>query len=1252
MRMKKLLKTLLFTFILIGILVGINTTVNAASKKTIALNKKNVTVYVGNSTTLSLKGTNKKVYWLTSNKKVAKVSKKGKVTGIKAGKATITAKLGKKSYKCKVTVKNVSLSKKNISIKYGKKATIKLNGGKIKKVKSSNIKVATVTKSGKITAKKTGKATITVTSTKNKKYTCKVTVVAYLSNTNAEILVGNSKTIKLNGEKIKSIKSSNTKVATVTKKGKITAKKAGKTTITVISTKNKKYKCKVVVKNRPKTEYTVTFNTNGGTNIASQKVKYNTLLVKPDIPTKNGYIFGSWYTDKELKQEYDFSTRVKSNFSLYASWIAIDKSDETYTRGEWIQMLAEMVDMNLDCDKEELQYHFADTEDSKYGIAIETAYAYNLLPEEKLQDELQDVSYFYPDKIAEREFVAYTLSKAMGFTDDESTEFKCEDKNKLNYQTEVQSVVKADFMRLDNGYFNPSAPLSKDDISLIKLAVERTLDSETVSAKQIHNDNLYAEGVIKEELNGINDYIVKEKEDGSFDVSVTKNSKTNNIKLGKVIVLPKNDKYPDGIALKVSKITDLGKKYQLICTEPELEEVYSVIDFAGKAKAQVDQITGTNGVSVSYDPEATDDEVSTMGNINLGGSTALPGKLTFDMPATGYKFSDDLKLKGSVEIKIPDITCKFNADLGLKEGISLNEFTFSMSQEIKIKESLELTLAESGYELTNSAGNTRFEQGRIEIGRVPFEIVPELSLDLVVFVDVSAKGNVNVSYTIYAKEGIQYKDGSVRLIKDFRDSLDLIQIKGSASVTIGNALDLCAFHMFDVVGISLEAGPAFEASFTPHVLATDTLFCSDVALYLTVKVELDQETVVGKFLKKVKHYTLEKEIFKNDSKNPFRVFLHIENSHLVDECTFGVAKLTGSVVDAVTNSAISGARIQVYTTSPEKLVRTKYTNSDGNYSIDNLADGTYKVSISANNYKRYDMEVEVKKNSTIYAETAKMLARTNSSGKVIVSSTDGLTGSELSGVKYNIRSGWNNTSGEIIMSGDSSDSEFELELPSGNYTLEVTKEKYIKSQENIAVIADDTIKVRTVLSPETIGDITDTKNIRIILTWGETPFDLDSHLFGPYSDNSEDRFHTYYGDKDAYNDDDKLIANLDVDDINSYGPETTTIYEISEGIYSFYVHDYTNQDDENSTSLSNSEAKVRIYTDDILYATFNIPRGKVGTVWHVFDYDSNKDEVIPINTISNTGSEVNLLSINSEQMNDMTELLKDVIKNPKLDNKK
>ncbi len=75
------------------------------AKSKIRLNKKKVTLQVGKSTTLKVKGTKKKVTWKSNKKKIATVSKKGKVKAKKVGKAKITAKVAGKKLVCKVTVK-------------------------------------------------------------------------------------------------------------------------------------------------------------------------------------------------------------------------------------------------------------------------------------------------------------------------------------------------------------------------------------------------------------------------------------------------------------------------------------------------------------------------------------------------------------------------------------------------------------------------------------------------------------------------------------------------------------------------------------------------------------------------------------------------------------------------------------------------------------------------------------------------------------------------------------------------------------------------------------------------------------------------------------------------------------------------------------------------------------------------------------------------------------------------------------------
>lgn len=79
-----------------------------------AINKKKVTLTVGEKARLKVKNCKKKVQWKSSKKKVATVSSKGVVKAKKAGKTKITAKAGKKKYVCRVTVKAKS-SKKSTS---------------------------------------------------------------------------------------------------------------------------------------------------------------------------------------------------------------------------------------------------------------------------------------------------------------------------------------------------------------------------------------------------------------------------------------------------------------------------------------------------------------------------------------------------------------------------------------------------------------------------------------------------------------------------------------------------------------------------------------------------------------------------------------------------------------------------------------------------------------------------------------------------------------------------------------------------------------------------------------------------------------------------------------------------------------------------------------------------------------------------------------------------------------------------------
>ena len=102
MNKRNRISILIIAVLVLFVSIGSAVNVDAA---TVKLNKKSVTLKVGKTVTLKVKGTKKKVKWVSSNKKVATVTQKGKVKAKKKGTATIYAKVGKKKLKCKIKVK-------------------------------------------------------------------------------------------------------------------------------------------------------------------------------------------------------------------------------------------------------------------------------------------------------------------------------------------------------------------------------------------------------------------------------------------------------------------------------------------------------------------------------------------------------------------------------------------------------------------------------------------------------------------------------------------------------------------------------------------------------------------------------------------------------------------------------------------------------------------------------------------------------------------------------------------------------------------------------------------------------------------------------------------------------------------------------------------------------------------------------------------------------------------------------------------
>lgn len=136
---------------------------------------KKVVMVVGQKTTIK---TPVKMTFKSSNPKVAAVNSNGKVTAKAKGNATVTAKTSKVTWTYKIKVEKPKLSNTRLSVYTKTSKQLKLKGTSRKVTWSSSApSVVSVNKKGKITARRTGKATISA-KVNGVKYKCKVTVKA------------------------------------------------------------------------------------------------------------------------------------------------------------------------------------------------------------------------------------------------------------------------------------------------------------------------------------------------------------------------------------------------------------------------------------------------------------------------------------------------------------------------------------------------------------------------------------------------------------------------------------------------------------------------------------------------------------------------------------------------------------------------------------------------------------------------------------------------------------------------------------------------------------------------------------------------------------------------------------------------------------------------------------------------------------------------------------------------------------------
>ena len=261
--MKKLLIAICAVVLLFAVgyaqqdLIADTGVVMTAQAAKVSLNQTSARMVKGTKIKLKLSGTNETPTWSTSDKTIAVVNAKGKVTAKAKGVAVITATLGKKTYKCRIVVEEPVLNITEITLVSGRTLNLKLSGTKQTVTwSSSNTAVATVTSTGVVSTIASG--TVDITATVGKvNFVCKMTVeTPKLSQTSLTLEEGNVFKLKVTGTTLAVKWGSTDKTVAKVKNGKVVAISEGKADI-VAKVGGKKLVCKVTVKSSDMGDFSV-----------------------------------------------------------------------------------------------------------------------------------------------------------------------------------------------------------------------------------------------------------------------------------------------------------------------------------------------------------------------------------------------------------------------------------------------------------------------------------------------------------------------------------------------------------------------------------------------------------------------------------------------------------------------------------------------------------------------------------------------------------------------------------------------------------------------------------------------------------------------------------------------------------------------------------------------------------------------------------------------------------------------------------
>lgn len=333
----------------------------------------------------------------------------------------------------------------------------------------------------------------------------------------------------------------------------------------------------------------------------------------------------------------------------------------------------------------------------------------------------------------------------------------------------------------------------------------------------------------------------------------------------------------------------------------------------------------------------------------------------------------------------------------------------------------------------------------------------------------------------------------------------------------------------------------------------------------------------------VEQYKYMEDMMLETSKNAYK------NAKDLDEKVI----ISGFVQDELNCPPPEESKVVLLDTNGRTVSETT-SNGDGYYEFEVIPDDSkeYYIEISSRedtvNTRIYGIKVP-KGSKTVDVETAYLaysVYDTVYPTSIFVKDADD-SNVALSGATIKFRYGINNRDGETCLTGVLGDAgEIMPALRSGEYTVEIIKDGYETCYATIDVKQD-----KTAFIAYAVKDVME-NTVKCVLSYETTPLDLDLRAFDTYGRNVQKSINDSVGITTA---------------------ETITLSDLDSGTYTFYCSDYSDiaSYDMMSYKLSESGAKLYVYTSEGLNNVYCVPAGHAGIVWRPFEVRNHK--IITIN---------------------------------------